>query len=142
SAIIVPTEFVASDLANLQPFTKNKITVTLEASEPPLEATAQPLEGAIKPYIMYIGSAFPHKNLFRLVDSFEILLKQQPNLQLVIAGKREHYKQELERYISGKDYAHHIFTPGFVSDEELKWLYENCQAYVFPSESEGFGLPG
>jgi glycosyltransferase involved in cell wall biosynthesis len=33
-----------------------------------------------------------------------------------------------------------IFT-GFVSEGELKWLYQNCVAYVFPSLSEGFGLP-
>ncbi len=29
-----------------------------------------------------------------------------------------------------------------MSDAELKWLYENAEAYVFPSLSEGFGLPG
>ncbi|MCA9330517.1 glycosyltransferase, partial [Candidatus Saccharibacteria bacterium] len=35
-----------------------------------------------------------------------------------------------------------IITPGFVSDGELKWLYEHARCYVLPSESEGFGLPG
>ena len=34
-----------------------------------------------------------------------------------------------------------MFT-GFVPDEELKWYYQNARAYVFPSLSEGFGLPG
>jgi glycosyltransferase involved in cell wall biosynthesis len=29
-----------------------------------------------------------------------------------------------------------------VSEGQLRWLYENCAAYVFPSLSEGFGLPG
>ena len=35
-----------------------------------------------------------------------------------------------------------VFFSGFVSEAELRWLYENCKAYVFPSLSEGFGLPG
>jgi len=142
NAIIVPTEFVKQDLAKLQPFTERKTSVTLEASEPPLEAKAEKLPEAQQPFIFYVGSAFPHKNLFRLVDSFGLLHERQPDLQLLIVGKREFYKEELEQYIAKQPFAGSIKTPGFVSDEELKWLYENCQAYVFPSESEGFGLPG
>ena len=34
-----------------------------------------------------------------------------------------------------------LFT-GFVEDQQLRWLYEHCRAYIFPSLSEGFGLPG
>src|SRR6185503_7722923 len=34
-----------------------------------------------------------------------------------------------------------VIFPGFVSEGQLRWLYENCQAYVFPTLSEGFGLP-
>ena len=35
-----------------------------------------------------------------------------------------------------------MFFTGFITDSQLRWLYENCQAYMFPSLSEGFGLPG
>ncbi len=35
-----------------------------------------------------------------------------------------------------------VHFTGFVSDEELTWLYQHAQAYVFPSLMEGFGLPG
>lgn len=141
-AIITPTEYVRKDLEQLQPFTKGKTHVTLEASEPPLDAEAQKLAEAREPFIFYVGSAFPHKNLFRLVDAFGLLHERQPKLNLLIVGKREFYKRELEEYIARKPFAKNIVTPGFVSDEELKWLYEHCAAYVFPSESEGFGLPG
>lgn len=34
-----------------------------------------------------------------------------------------------------------MFT-GFISDEQLRWMYENTAVYCFPSLSEGFGLPG
>jgi glycosyltransferase involved in cell wall biosynthesis len=141
-AIITPTEFVREDLGRLQPFTRPKTYVTLEASEPPLKAKSQKLAGAKEPFIFYVGSAFPHKNLFRLVDAFGILHERQPKLNLLIVGKREFYKKELEEYITKQPFSDSIQTPGFISDEELKWLYEHCAAYVFPSESEGFGLPG
>ncbi|MGH7194246.1 MAG: glycosyltransferase, partial [Candidatus Saccharimonadales bacterium] len=35
-----------------------------------------------------------------------------------------------------------LYFPGFVTEAQLRWLYERCEAYIFPSLSEGFGLPG
>ena len=35
-----------------------------------------------------------------------------------------------------------LVFPGRVSESQLRWLYENAKVYVFPSLSEGFGLPG
>jgi glycosyltransferase involved in cell wall biosynthesis len=62
-------------------------------------------------------------------------------LHLVLAGKREYYYEQLEKYAQASGVEGVKFT-GFVTDEELKWLYENAEAYVSPSLSEGFGLPG
>jgi glycosyltransferase involved in cell wall biosynthesis len=141
-AILVPTEFVKNDLIAYQPSVADKITVTLEASEPPLSVDAELLTGVRKPFIMHVGSPFPHKNIERLVDSFEILKADHPDLQLVLAGKKEYYFGLLEQYIATKKFKNDIIIPGFVSDAQLKWLYQNTEAYVLPSLSEGFGLPG
>lgn len=142
-AIIVPTEYVAGDLAKLHPFAKGKTVVTLEASEPPLPLKATPLQGVTKPFIMHVGSPFPHKNIDRLVEAFVLLKKDKhPNLQLVLAGKKELYFELLEKNLQRNEFKNDIITPGFISDAELKWLYENTDAYVLPSLSEGFGLPG
>lgn len=140
--IIVPTNYVAEDLARLQPFTRDKTTVTYEASEPPLTEKPVKPKGISTPFILYVGSAFPHKNLDNLVDAFEILKESYPNLSLVMAGKKEYYYKQLERYVSVSPAKDSIVLPGFVSEAELKWLYQNAGAYVFPSLSEGFGLPG
>jgi glycosyltransferase involved in cell wall biosynthesis len=139
--IIVPTNFVKEDLAKLQPFTKDKTYVTYEAGEPTQSIVTQKFLDARKPFIMYLGMAFPHKNLERLVDAHGLLLKKIPDLQLIFVGKREQYKEELEKYIATKPYSDHIITPGFLPDAVAFWLYQNCEAYVFPSLSEGFGLP-
>lgn len=139
--IIVPTNFVKNDLATYEPFTKDKITVTYEAGEPTKSVKTVPFTDAKQPFIMYLGSAFPNKNLPKLVDAFGLLLEKMPETQLIFVGKREKYKIELEEYIATKPYSDHILTPGWLDDEQVFWLYENCAAYIFPSISEGFGLP-
>jgi len=69
-----------------------------------------------KPYILYIGNDYPHKNLKRLKLAFEKLIKDNSDYQLVLITK-------------------------FVSDEELDNLYRNARLFIFPSLCEGFGLP-
>jgi glycosyltransferase involved in cell wall biosynthesis len=140
--VIVPTHFVAEDLIRLHPFAKDKITVTYEASEPPLDVSAKKPEKVKQPFIFHVGSPFPHKNIERLCEAFTILKEKHPDLQLILPGKREQYFEKLEALIGTHPYRGSIIIPGFVSDEELKWLYQNAEAYVLPSLSEGFGLPG
>ncbi|HEX8762197.1 MAG TPA: glycosyltransferase family 1 protein [Candidatus Saccharimonadales bacterium] len=142
--IIVPTNYVAADLADYQPSVKNKIVVTYEASEPPLKTAAKkPVRlGAKDNFIMYVGNAFPHKNLPTLVDAFTLLHKTHPDLKLVLVGKKEINYQELEDSVRDHPLRNQIIFTGFAPDEELKWLYQHTRAYALPSLSEGFGLPG
>lgn len=140
--IIVPTQFVADDLTELRPWTKGKITVTHEASEPPIDVAAKQLRGVKEPFIMHVGSPFPHKNIERLMKAFEKLKQTRPNLQLILPGKKEQYFEKFEQSIQKSPVKDSVIMPGFVSDAELKWLYQNAEAYVLPSLSEGFGLPG
>lgn len=141
--IIVPTNYVRQDLSTKQPFTANKITTTTEAAEPPIKEKSTPLAGVGDNFIMHVGSPFPHKNLDRLIDAFEVLKQNHPTLQLVLAGKKEHFFKKLkENKINKCAYKDSIVLPGFVEDSELKWLYEKAKCYVLPSLSEGFGLPG
>ncbi len=140
--IIVPTEYVKTDVAKYHPFAADNIVVTLEASEPPMDVQSTQPAKVDKPYVLYVGRAFPHKNLDKLIEAFEKLLTSHPELKLVLAGKKEHYYEQLEDVASKSSAHENIIFTGFVSDAELKWLYENCEAYVFPSLSEGFGLPG
>lgn len=91
---------------------------------------------------MHVGSPFPHKNIQRLIEAFELLQKDHPTLELVLAGKKEHYFTTLEEWARQRPSYNKIHFTGFIEDSELKWLYQNAEAYVLPSESEGFGLPG
>ncbi len=142
-AIITITDYVKNELEQTYGFTKGKITTTLCASEPPLKNAAVQPVGVVKSdkYLFAVGSAFPHKNLQNLVLAHKILLAKHPDLKLFMAGKKEYYYDQLDTYIEQNTNTAMTKTLGFVTDAELKWLYEHTSVYVFPSFSEGFGLP-
>lgn len=144
--IITPTEFVKQDVAHYTHISPDKITVTLEAADPIPDA-AEPLlelvnpDGSIQRFIMYIGRPTPHKNLGRLIQAFAQLKRHYPDLKLVLAGKKDALYERHEAEAAQQGITDIIFT-GYISDGQLKWLYNHTACYVFPSLSEGFGLPG
>jgi glycosyltransferase involved in cell wall biosynthesis len=140
-AVITPTQFVKDDVVAYTHISPAKITVTPEAADKITEV-AEPVPGLENAqFIMYVGRPTPHKNLGRLVDAFVELKKAHPELKLVLAGKKDALYEAHERRFTALGTPDVVFT-GFVSEGQLRWLYEHCTAYVFPSLSEGFGLPG
>ena len=141
--IIVPTNWVRDELAKYQPFTTDKLVVTYESAEAVLAKTADKPAGIDKPFIFHIGQPLPHKNIERLIKAFEILKSSQSELKLILPGKISGvFKTDVELWIANSPAKDSIIVPGYISDPELKWLYENAECYVLPSLSEGFGLPG
>ena len=141
AAVLVASQFVKADVAQFTGVDPDKITVTYEAADPIAEP-AQPLPALVgKQFIMYVGRPTPHKNLERLIGAYKQLRAQQPGLLLVLAGKKDANYRQIEAKIQAGGLKGVVFTD-FVSEGQLRWLYENCAAYVFPSLSEGFGLPG
>jgi len=103
---------------------------------------AEPVDNLIgQQFIMYVGRPTPHKNLGRLIDAFAIIQKNVPELRLVLAGKKDSLMEAHENFAKDNGIKNVLVT-GFVSEGQLRWLYENTACYVFPSLSEGFGLPG
>jgi glycosyltransferase involved in cell wall biosynthesis len=140
--VITPSKYVKQDVAQYANISTDKVLVTYEAADR-ITAPAQPIPRLNdKQYIMYVGRATPHKNLPRLVEAFEILKKKHPDLMMALAGKIDANYHQLEALVTKKRMADSIVFTNFVNEGELKWLYMNTQAYIFPSLSEGFGLPG
>lgn len=137
--VIVPTNYVAKDLADYTNIKSSKIKVTYESADKIADSPAPLKYLQNADFIMYVGRPTPHKNLDRLVEAFKLLQSDHPTLKLVLAGKLDTNYKRLQA--KTKDNQNIVFTD-FVSDAELRWLYENAKAYVFPSLSEGFGLPG
>ncbi len=93
------------------------------------------------PYLLYVGNAYPHKNLDRLLEAFAGFREHHPDFHLAIVGGGDHFHQRLqdEARATGRDSG--VRFLGTVTDDELGTLYDNATAYVFPSLYEGFGLP-
>lgn len=141
AAVLVPSQFVKDDVAQFAGIDKNKITVTYEATDL-ISDKPEPVNNLkSQQFIMYIGRPTPHKNLDRLIEAFQQLKEQRPDLKLVLAGQADSNYRRIETRVQKQGIKDVVFT-GLVSEGQLRWLYENCAAYVFPSLSEGFGLPG
>jgi glycosyltransferase involved in cell wall biosynthesis len=96
-----------------------------------------------KPYVLYIGNAYPHKNLEVMIDvlkQYKAQYKKMP-WQLVFVGKEDYFYARLKQHAWSKNVDDHTVFTGFVADSELPHLYQQAMAYVFPSLYEGFGLP-
>ncbi len=139
--LITPSQFVKEDVAAFSGVRAEKIIVTHEAADriPDAPEALPALQN--KRFIMYVGRPTPHKNLERLIEAFSLLQAQHPGLVLVLAGKKDANYRAIEAGVQAKGLKNILFA-GFISEGQLRWLYEHCAAYVFPSLSEGFGLPG
>jgi len=94
-------------------------------------------------YFLYVGNAYPHKNLKRLIEAMVSLNKKvKENIQLYIISSRSVFTVRLEKLVKKLKAEEYIKLLGFVPDEKLKILYKKSLAFVSPSISEGFGLPG
>ncbi len=91
--------------------------------------------------LLYLGSSRRHKNLFNLLVAFERVIGVS-TLNLVLVGNMQFLSSD-ERSIIERinKKAIRIKLVGYVSRCELERLYSDSKALIFPSFSEGFGLP-
>jgi glycosyltransferase involved in cell wall biosynthesis len=146
-AILAVSQYTKKDILKYFRIDPKKVFVTLEAvdffpatpSDLPRQKVLEKY-GIMKPYILYVGNAYPHKNLDVLAMAFREVIKKHPLLRLVLVGKEDYFYRRLKKLVSDLKMENIIFTD-FVSDNYLPVIYQESQAYVFPSLYEGFGLP-
>ena len=138
--IIAISEYTKKDLLDFVDIPENKVSVIYEAGET-TSGKSTPYSVPFTQFLLYVGSQSDYKNIKRLADAHQQLLKNYPKLGLVLAGKLNAAALRTQAYVTDKKYKNIHFTD-FVSDQELNWLYDNAASYVFPSLMEGFGLPG
>lgn len=145
--ILVTSEFTKRDVRETLSVPIEKMTVTYQAPfEMALASNTVFKEDFLKkynitkPYLLYVGAAYPHKNLDGLLGAWKIFQKKYGTAyQLLLLGKENFFYNKLKQKIE-KESIDVIYT-GFVPDDELSNLYKNTMLYVFPSLYEGFGLP-
>ncbi len=98
-------------------------------------------DGRARPYLLYVGTLQPRKNLVRLIDAFATVLDLVPDLVLVLAGQRGWLAEPIYQRVEALGLAGRVLFPGFVADDDLPALLSGALAFVFPSLYEGFGIP-
>ncbi|MCX6800330.1 MAG: glycosyltransferase family 1 protein, partial [Candidatus Falkowbacteria bacterium] len=95
------------------------------------------------PYLLYVGNAYPHKNLETLLNVFKQLVDNRyQKISLVLIGKEDYFYKKIKEHAQKIRLTNdQVVFPGYVSDNELASFYKNALSYVFPSLYEGFGLP-
>lgn len=146
--IITPSNYTKQDIILNFTIPEKKIIVTYLSATDYLGQT--PRVGGSQnlpvPYLLYVGAAYPHKNLERLIAAFKrLVLKYNLDLNLVLVGRKDFFYQRLENWINSltelSKIRDRIIFWGEVPDSKLPELYKNASVFVYPSLYEGFGLP-
>jgi glycosyltransferase involved in cell wall biosynthesis len=146
--IIAVSEHTRRDLVRLMGIPAERIEVVYHGVDEtfrPLDDRAV-LEGVRRKYdlrpriILYVGTLEPRKGLDTLIAAYHSLAADTPH-ELVIAGKKGWRTAPLSRQVRDLGLERRVRFTGYVPDEDLPWLYNLADLFVYPSRYEGFGLP-
>ena len=137
--IIAISENTKKDILTFYPeIDEQKISVILLSSSMN-EYKEAPVSVPFKKFILFVGSREGYKNFIPMLKTITPFLKTNKDIGLICCGGGKFTNSESE-IISAEQFDERIIQQN-VSDEELKWLYLNSIALLFPSEYEGFGIP-
>lgn len=101
---------------------------------------AQPRPHA-RPYVVFVGSVKPHKNLRGLLRAFGLLADRVPHDLVIIGATSGMRTVDNDAINEAMSAGPRIRFVGRVEDDVLRAYVSNADALAFPSTYEGFGLP-
>jgi glycosyltransferase involved in cell wall biosynthesis len=148
--IITVSNTVRNQIINRYKVKPEKVVVTYESGEIEKIATNSGRDFTItfrktdtpKNYLLYVGNAHPHKNLEKLIKAFQLVKAEMPEMHLVLIGKDDFFYKKLKNWVNQEDLGDRIKFINEVNNTQLVEFYNNASLFVFPSLSEGFGIPG
>ena len=145
--LICDSEFAKKELLTYYPQVEHKVEVIPlgidipKKSEQVMHQEMARRLGIHKPFILYVGTIAPHKNIVKLIEAFDILKKQGQDVQLVIAGKKGWMYEEVFKIVKERALEQSVIFTDYISDEDLEVLYNRALAFASVSLYEGFGFP-
>jgi len=139
-AVITPTEFVKKQLVEMFGVKEDKVHTIFEGINEELKNANENTElkkKYSKPFFIYIGNFYPHKNIERLIEVFS---RMETGHKLILIGPNDFFASRILSCINTRKQQGKIEMYHNASLEDLVFFYKNAQALIHPSLSEGFGL--
>ncbi|MDO8467122.1 MAG: glycosyltransferase family 1 protein [bacterium] len=139
--IVTVSEFTKSDIVDLLGVAPEKVSVIYPGISKIFRPMTESRPG--RPYILYLGTIEPRKNIALLIRAFNVL-KQEPHFkdwQLIIAGRLGWLYDQVLREAKNSPFSEDIIFRGAVESQERVSLYNLARVFVYPSFFEGFGFP-
>jgi len=134
--VLTVSEYSRQEIANWAQVDEQKVVNVGNGVGVPFTSAGRRYEPGY-PYLLYVGSRKPHKNITSLLEAFAIS-GVRSELRLVLSGHRDRQIQaHIDRLKLGKD----VDFLALESTESLAEAYRGAAGFVFPSLYEGFGLP-
>ncbi|MEK9184091.1 MAG: glycosyltransferase family 1 protein [Patescibacteria group bacterium] len=144
SVIVTNSVYTKNDLINTLSVQPEKIHAIYPGTNPKLKKMDFTRPEKLKfPYILYLGTIEPRKNIPLIIKAFNIV-KQKNNfrdLKLILAGKAGWLYEKIFQEAEKSRHKSDIIFWGLVHSEEKNMLYNLAEAFVYPSFLEGFGFP-
>jgi glycosyltransferase involved in cell wall biosynthesis len=139
-AIICPSQATADRLAAVAP-ARGPVTVIPHGVDHQRFRAEGPVAERPAPYVLFLGTIEPRKDVPTLVRAFDRLAGDHPEVRLVLAGGRGWGWAAAESAIAASRYRARVDVLGFITDDAVPALLRGAAAVVYPSLEEGFGLP-
>jgi glycosyltransferase involved in cell wall biosynthesis len=144
--VAVMTEWGRADVCKWSGLPPEKIAVVPWAPAPGLRLDldvqhSSPIHDLPDRFLLYPAQTWPHKNHLRLVAAMALLRDRGLDLTVVCTGRLNEHYAAIRRRVTELHLSDQMQFLGWVSDAELKALYQRATALVFPSLFEGWGLP-
>lgn len=141
--VIAVSDYTRSQIEQRFPHVKGKVSVVYSGLDPSFVGEAQLVRrNGARPYILFVGSIEPRKNLRRLVRAYEIAMRSTglPH-ELVLCGPWGWRYKPIAQSLEESPLRDRIRHIGYVPPADLPGLYANADLLAYPSLDEGFGFP-
>lgn len=139
SFIFTVSETTRNDMVEMFGFNENRIKVIYNGLSEDFFNMGKTVIRDNIPYILYTGNLKPHKNIPVLLKAFKKISRDNPEIELVLAGVTK--DNILESDLEALNLKSRVKTTGYISREKLIEYIDNSLFFVFPSLYEGFGFP-
>jgi len=148
--ILTISEFSKTEIIKLLKVPKEKIKVIYEGCDEKFKVINDEVRiikvknkySLFQQFILNVGTLEPRKNIISLITAFNSLKKKQLiEHKLVLCGPKGWHYKDIFKKTKELKLENEIIFLGFIPEEDLPFLYNVAQVFVYPSLYEGFGLP-